>query len=137
MHYSTGLKATFIALRAITTDLNACILIFLYFYKIQSQEFGQIAILPLPHGALMRRQQMISPGLARLGLLQELVDGQDGLFRARDVGLRDPIPVTAEEKERGTPPLSETTQYPNEQQVSSKSKEVLGEASCGRWRALK
>ena len=80
---------------------------------------------------------MISPGLARLGLLQELVDGQDGLFRARDVGFRDPIPVTAEEKERGTPPLSETTQYPNEQQVSSKSKEVLGEAPCGRWRALK
>ena len=91
---------------------------------------------------------MISPGLARLGLLQELVsqcvtslqesvEGQDGLFRARDVGLRDPIPVTAEEKERGSPPLSEITQYPNEQQVFSKSKEVLGEASCGRWRALK
>ena len=80
---------------------------------------------------------MISPGLARLRLLQELVDGQDGLFRARDVGLRDKIPVTAEEKERGSPPLSEITQYPNEQQVFSKSKEVLGEASCGRWRALK
>ena len=91
---------------------------------------------------------MISPGLARLGLLQELVsqcvtslqesvEGQDGLFRVRDVGLRDPIPVTAEEKERDSPSLEKTTQYPSEQQVFSKSKEVLGEASCGRWRALK
>ena len=80
---------------------------------------------------------MISPGLARLGLLQESVEGQDGLFRVRDVGLRDPIPVTAEENERGSPSLEKTKQYPSEQQVFSKSKEVLGGASCGRWRVLK
>ena len=49
----------------------------------------------------MRRQQMILPGLARLGLLQKEVGGQEGVLRARDCGIKDPIPVADVRKERG------------------------------------
>ena len=72
---------------------------------LQSQELGQMAILPFPHGALMRRQQMSFPGLARLGLMQ-WAEGQDGELRARDFGLKDPMPVTAVRKDEGSPALA-------------------------------
>ena len=64
-----------------------------------------MAILLFPHGALMRRQQMSFPGLARLGLMQ-WAEGQDGVFRARDFGLKDPMPVTAVRKGEGSPKLA-------------------------------
>ena len=83
--------------------------------EFQSQELGQIKSLRLRHGARMRRQQMSFPGLARLGLMQWPA-GQDGEFRAREFGLKDPIPVTALRKVGGTPPLSCTGPgqlYPN------------------------
>ena len=67
---------------------------------------GQIAILRLPHGALMRRQQMSFPALARLGLMQKWAEGQDGELREREFGFKDPIPVTAPRKVRGTPKLA-------------------------------
>ena len=87
-----------------------------------------MAILPLPHGALMRTQQMSFPGLARLGLMQ-WARGQDGEFRARDFGLKYPMPVAAVRKFKRRPPLPLLEQYPTLQQVFLGSKRVLGEAS--------
>ena len=48
---------------------------------------------------------MSLPGLARLGLMQ-WAEGQDGEFRARDFGLKDPMPVTAVRKDEGSPALA-------------------------------
>ena len=85
-------------------------------FWIQSQELGQMAILPLPHGALMRTQQMSLPGLARLGLMQ-WAEGQDGEFWARDFSFKNPMPVTAERKVKGCPSLALEGQLPTLQQV--------------------
>ena len=87
----------------------------------------------------MRRQQMILPGLARLGLLQWPKGQEKGpeFWEARDFRFKDPIPVTAEVKESGAPTAAGAKQYwATEQQIFSHSKEVLGEAFCGRWRTL-
>ena len=81
---------------------------------------------------------MSFPALARLGLMQKWTEGQDGELRDREFGFKDPMPVTAPRKVRGMPKLagSRTRQYPNAQQINLGSKDVLGEASGGRWRKL-
>ena len=80
---------------------------------------------------------MILPGLARLGLLQKEVGGQEGVLRARDCGIKDPIPVADVRKERGLPPAVKNllTQKSNEQHMNG-SKNVRWGAFGGRWRAL-
>ena len=86
--------------------------------KIQSQEFGQIAILRLLQDALTSWQQIRFPGLARLGRLQkpkgQLCDSE--FWSSTDLGLNERTPTVAETKERGTPPAFSSTQKPNEQQ---------------------
>ena len=82
---------------------------------------------------------MILPGLARLGLLQKEVGGQEGVFRVRDCGIKDPIPEADVRKERGLLPAVSVKylclQKPSEQHMNG-SKNVLWGAFGGRWRAL-
>ena len=98
----------------------------------QSQEFGQTGILAFPHLRRMSGQQMIFPGLARLGLLQKKL-GQEGVLLAKLLLARIPVPATVERVCGGVPPEEKgRLKHKSNSQQMLLSKDVLG-GVFGGW----
>ena len=97
----------------------------------QSQEFGQTGILAFPHLRRMSGQQMIFPGLARLGLLQKKL-GQEGVLLAKLLLARIPVPATVERACGDVPPEVDPAQKLKSSQQMLMSKDVLG-GVFGGW----